>query len=352
MEAQRLRYLLEQYYKGWITDAEKAELDAWYETMQVTGESFFAAGTQPGEEVSLLLEQLHKRMPQTAVRPLQKPAVKKLPMAGWAAAASLLIAVAAAWMMNHRQPASVTTARSSSPKIAQQDTMLAVALKTNTGDADMQLVLEDGTLLVLSKQASVQYPMHFSGNKREVTIQGKVFFDVAKDKARPFTVYTAHVATTVLGTSFTVQERKDGVSVKLFSGKVQVKPTDETYAGWKQQVVLHPGEQLYYNMEKASLAVTPAPATTGSRLAVTDSNEVSNGNELVFANAALPQVFENIGKFYNISIRYEKAQVKALYFSGTMQKSDAPEVILNAIAQMNGLEVQEADHTYIIRVAE
>jgi ferric-dicitrate binding protein FerR (iron transport regulator) len=349
MDAQRLSYLLEQYRTGSIQAPEKAELDAWYETLNITDAPFFT-GEQPKEQqLNLLLQQLHNSLPQpeAPVLPL-KPAARRYNMR-WVAAAGIAAAVAGIWWW--QQPRSAGTRQLATTQQARpvvHDSIAAFRRKTNTGKNNLQLVLDDGTVAVLSPAASLKYPQQFGSDAREVTIEGRVFFDVAKDKQRPFTVYSAHFATAVLGTSFTIQDMASGLSVKLFSGKVKVRSTDRVNNGWKNDVVLQAGEQLQYNTQKGALAVTHMAATTAAPVMAAKGSVTDSGDEIVFENASLPQVLDSISRFYNISIQYNKAAIERLYFSGAMQKTDAAAVILKAITRMNGLDIQDTEQGYQI----
>ena len=46
--------------------------------------------------------------------------------------------------------------------------------------------LEDGSVVFLAKETSIRYPEHFVSDKREVSLQGDAFFDVAKKQKQPF----------------------------------------------------------------------------------------------------------------------------------------------------------------------
>lgn len=350
MDAQRLSYLLEQYRTGSVQAGEQAELDAWYETLQLTDAPFFT-GEQPREQqLHLLLQLLHNKLPEqeAPVVTMQPPARRYL--LRWMAAAGIAAAVAGIWWWQQPRTSAVPElAKAQQAKPVANDSIAAFRRKTNTGKTSLKLVLEDGTVAVLSPDASLKYPQQFGSDARQVTIEGKVFFDVAKDKQRPFTVYSTHFATAVLGTSFTIQDLPTGLSVKLFSGKVKVRSTDAINTGFKNDVLLQAGDQLQYNMQKGVLAVTrmaasiAAPAVAAAKGTVTDS-----GDEMVFENASLPQVLDCISRFYNISVQYNKAAIEGLYFSGAMQKTDAAAVILKAITRMNGLDIQETEQGYQI----
>ncbi|MDR1380827.1 MAG: FecR family protein, partial [Tannerella sp.] len=67
------------------------------------------------------------------------------------------------------------------------------------------IVLSDGTKVRLNAGTILSYPAAFTEKKREVTISGEAFFEVAPDKKSPFTVHTDALDVRVLGTEFNVQ---------------------------------------------------------------------------------------------------------------------------------------------------
>lgn len=87
-----------------------------------------------------------------------------------------------------------------------------------------QLLLPDGTTLVLNSCSSVRYPSHFIGNIREVKLEGEGYFKVARNEKLPFIVKTGSFDVRVLGTRFDVKSypTDEIVSVSVESGKVQV----------------------------------------------------------------------------------------------------------------------------------
>ncbi len=67
-----------------------------------------------------------------------------------------------------------------------------------------QVVLPDGTRVWLNAASSLRYPLAFEGHERKVELIGEAYFEVAKDKARPFKVYSASQIVQVLGTHFNI----------------------------------------------------------------------------------------------------------------------------------------------------
>ena len=66
------------------------------------------------------------------------------------------------------------------------------------------LALADGTNVWLNADSKLTFPQQFADEKREVTLVGEAYFEVAKQAKRPFVVKTAGQEIAVLGTSFNV----------------------------------------------------------------------------------------------------------------------------------------------------
>ena len=55
---------------------------------------------------------------------------------------------------------------------------------------EYSLTLSDGTRVWLNAASRLQFPSVFRKDRREVQVEGEVYFEVAKDAARPFRVRT------------------------------------------------------------------------------------------------------------------------------------------------------------------
>ena len=88
----------------------------------------------------------------------------------------------------------------------------------STVEKPLVVQLPDGSKVTLSKDSRLSYGKKFDGNKREVFLSGEAFFEVAKNPARPFLVYSNGLITKVLGTSFKItafeQDTRVVVAVK------------------------------------------------------------------------------------------------------------------------------------------
>ena len=66
------------------------------------------------------------------------------------------------------------------------------------------VVLPDGSKVWLNSDSKLSYSSNFNEKSRNVILDGEAYFEVAKNKKRPFKVQTDKIAINVLGTSFNV----------------------------------------------------------------------------------------------------------------------------------------------------
>lgn len=273
-----------------------------------------------------------------------------LPLA--VAAAVLVIAVTGIWVYLPKRN-SVTPASQAlvATPAGEKKAFISVKEEKNKTGKKKKIVLPDGTVATLSPGAGIEFKPAFDTDKREVILHGEAFFDVAKDKARPFTVYSGGLYTTALGTSFTVSITGSAVKVKLITGKVVVRAGKGVLPGWKKDIYLLPGQQMDYDAGASLVNV--------SGVTVNSKNERTAGNipapdtarEMVFDNTPLQEVFSKLAQQHKVPISYSAGDLDGLSFSGTIFYKDDLSVILKAIAQMNDFSLTGADNGFFIKKA-
>lgn len=114
-----------------------------------------------------------------------------------------------------------------------------------------RVMLEDGTVIALKPNSSIEYPESFANDERRVLLKGEAFFDVSKDKDRPFIISTSQLRVKVLGTSFNVvaYEGAKEVSVAVKTGRVSVAKSKQVTAPEPEgeEVILTPNQEVVYN---------------------------------------------------------------------------------------------------------
>ncbi|WP_269223269.1 FecR family protein [Flavobacterium sp. IMCC34518] len=158
-----------------------------------------------------------------------------------------------------------------------------------------KLELSDGTKVWLNASSSISFPTAFAANERKVSIVGEVYFEVTKDKHRPFKVTVNDVEVQVLGTHFNVNGYDDEGEIKtsLIEGSVLVGKKD-------QKVLLKPGQQA--NIKKSGGVKVKALDNFDEVLAW------KNGM-FHFDNASLETVLRQISRWYDVDVVMDKGVV-------------------------------------------
>jgi ferric-dicitrate binding protein FerR (iron transport regulator) len=101
-----------------------------------------------------------------------------------------------------------------------------IELKSNK--EKKEIVLPDGSKVWLNKDAILTYPSKFSDATRNVTLEGEAFFEITKNKNKPFIVEIKNANVEVLGTSFNINSSNIKTEVIVATGKVKVSNKNAT----------------------------------------------------------------------------------------------------------------------------
>lgn len=164
-----------------------------------------------------------------------------------------------------------------------------VAITTAPGQLK-EVWLPDSTLVSMAGGSSLRYDARKYGEERRVVeMKGKAFFQVKRNEARPFSVYTERTEVIVLGTSFQVREQTPVTEVNVLTGKVCFAAGQEE----KDRVILTAGMSASYSMEKKEMTI----------LAEENLNNLSwKTKQLRFNDTPLSKVIEDLCNYYEVPV--------------------------------------------------
>ena len=204
----------------------------------------------------------------------------------------------------------------------------AVALKSKQVPKGQKasLYLSDGTKVILNAGSRITYPERFSDTSRVVQLQGEAFFDVVKDKEKPFSVISGDLITTALGTSFNVKayEQGESVEIALATGKVEVRGNRKK----KTPVILLPGESL--TLDTGRGVFRKEKFSTKEKLGWIE-------NLLYFRDAEAREVFGTLERWYGVEFIFNKEVGEKWRYSGEF-KNKSLETVLKGIAYVKEFE--------------
>lgn len=164
-----------------------------------------------------------------------------------------------------------------------------------TGPLTTVQKLNDGTKVTLYKNAS--FEVISMEQERRVKVDGKVFFDVARDESKPFIILTEEARVEVLGTSFLVDaEEEYTTEVIVESGLVSFTHNPETYKNVTTSIKLSKGEKGI---------ITPR-AKGIIKQNNRDENYLSWKTQiLTFKNTSLSEVANKLQEVYGYEVEFE-----------------------------------------------
>lgn len=181
----------------------------------------------------------------------------------------------------------------------------------------IQMIFQDGTKVYINSDSKLRYPKKFALNSREVYLEGEAYFEVAKNKKRPFTVNLNGPAIHVLGTSFNVQdypENKD-ITVCLDEGHINLTlPSEKKYP-------VQPGEKLVYNKENKLCTI--------SRIEDMQRMSIWKQNVIVFKDTPLPEVLKVLNRWYNVDFKVEDNRALTYVYTLTSENTLLEKVLMD-----------------------
>lgn len=208
---------------------------------------------------------------------------------------------------------------------------LDLALQTQTGTRID--TLPDGSVITLNKFSELKYPEKFVGNSRNISLeQGEAFFDVAKNRNKPFIIQVKDITVKVVGTSFNIKISDKNTEVIVETGIVQVSKNGKT-------VDLLPSEKVTVSSSNSSL------------IKENSTDHLYNyyrSKEFEANETPLKRVIEVLNEAYGAHIILEREELGELTLTTTF-KNESLDDILDVISKTFNLKVEKKNKTIIIK---
>ncbi|TCC98461.1 FecR family protein [Pedobacter hiemivivus] len=192
-------------------------------------------------------------------------------------------------------------------------------LSTGMGEV-YELHLPDGTTVWLNSASSLTYSVFLNRQKqRKVILEGEAYFEVAKDRSRPFIVQSVAQKVTVLGTHFNVKCYKDepNTITTLLEGSVKVN----------ENVILNPGQQAISNSKNISV-----------RDADVESQVAWKNGDFIFRGENLENIMREVSRWYNVEITYKSEDLKQIRLEGIISRSRNIDAVLELLESTGSLK--------------
>ena len=220
-----------------------------------------------------------------------------------------------------------------------------------------KVLLPDGSTVWLNGGSKLYYDYEFSGSRREVRLDGEAFFDVVKQKNRPFIVHAGKIDIIVHGTEFNVRyyQGDRNIEATLLHGKIEV--ADNTNKS-KPSVFLIPNQKLIIpvleplNTRKSRQSKAYEFVNLDTKLQEKDRIETAwIYNRLEFRGETFEELARMLERWYNVKVQFEDDSVKALAFNGSFEK-ETVEQAFNALQKVGTFNFKIEGREIFIRSPE
>jgi len=176
------------------------------------------------------------------------------------------------------------------------------------------VTLPDNSKAWINSNSSLNFIAN-SNESREIKMNGEVFFQVFKDKKRPFIISFDDIKIEVLGTSFNVKayKNRETIETSLVEGSVKISGHHLS-----REFILKPNEKAIYNRKSNNLTI------------VQTNNELETAwksNVLRFDTERFGDVMNMLEDWYDITINNQYPQIENDLITGSFKNEGIESVM-------------------------
>lgn len=169
------------------------------------------------------------------------------------------------------------------------------------------VVLPDSTKIWLNAETTIKYSIGDFHSNRSVELSGEAFFDVRKNKDKPFIVVTENQQVTVTGTKFSITSYPENLEERtiLLEGVVELQSQDS-----KEKIILSPNQlAVLSSVDKFEVKNVNASLLTSWRF-----------SSFAFEYESFYTVAQKLSKWYGVNFEFMDSGIENYHFSGTLPK--------------------------------
>lgn len=201
----------------------------------------------------------------------------------------------------------------------------------------INIKLPDGTNVWLNARTTIKYPVSFNTKSRNIFLDGEAYFDVAKDKQKPFIVQTNKYNVEVFGTKFNIESYSDSETFEtsLMEGSVSVTSIKDP----QQKVLLTPDNKATLN--DGQILVTP----------IVDYNLYRWKEGLIcFKDKSLSEVMHIFEKYYGVKIVVRNKDKCNYLYTGKFRQTDGIDYALQVLNKDSSFTYERDDENQLIYI--
>ncbi|TKB97201.1 FecR family protein [Pedobacter cryotolerans] len=194
----------------------------------------------------------------------------------------------------------------------------------------VNVILADSTRVWLNANTSLKYPTEFLEKNRMVYLDGEAFFDVSKNKEKPFIVKTKVGDILVTGTRFNIDAfAKDNTfETSLFEGGVELYQNDQKIASLK------PNQKSTFIDGKIIISTIDG-----------EDDYLWRDGIFAFKDKNLAEILPSLSKSFNVKISIQSKNLSSNTFSGKFKLNDGVDYALQTLQRSVKFTYQKDEKT-------
>lgn len=199
-----------------------------------------------------------------------------------------------------------------------------------------KVVLPDGTTVVFASNTTFFYDSDYGKKDRVVHLEGEAYFDVTKQKNKPFIVKVKNQSIEALGTKFNVMAYPSDslYTTTLVEGSVRL-----TTGNKAQKTVLKPNQQLTYNNQRNVIEIANVDASRFTSWTT---------GYYYFSQQTLKAIFYRLSYVYGITFDVKSENLNKKIFTGTFYRGQSVNNIMEIISLSIPIKYQINDRVVVV----
>jgi len=199
-----------------------------------------------------------------------------------------------------------------------------------------EVMLSDGTKVWLNSRSTLTFPGNFTGNIRNVKLDGEGYFSVTKNAKKPFIVETNKYNVKVLGTEFNViAYASDSIwETSLLQGSVEI---------------VMPGGKRKMKLEPNTMAILK-----GNKLEKGNIKEIDyflwREGLICFNNISVKEMVEKLKLYYGVNIVVKNSRILENRYTGKFRTDDGVEHVLRVLKLNNNFSYSMDEDNNLITI--
>ena len=195
-----------------------------------------------------------------------------------------------------------------------------------------EILLSDGTKVIMNAGSRLAYPDLFTGDTREVFLVGEAYFEIKHDEKHPFVVQVNDLRIKDLGTRFNVSAYPTDGSIEtvLAEGKVSIRQNN---AGlFTSDTELIPGQLASFNRQSGHISIKTVDV---------DDYMLWTQGMMKFETVDLSRIIKKLERYYNIRFEYNNPLLGTVQISGKLEMKQDRKEVLERIARTASVRIVE-----------